>query len=92
MSTSVAFVDLDDVIGHQSVRFPMHGSSRLGIRSFNQAVDGTFGLVEPVLLVVHPVLLLGGQVRLMSALDRFLGEVRHVPVSIHVERHRSSFF
>lgn len=87
----MAFVNLDDVVGDETVRFAVHSSSRVRVRCLDEAVDGALSLVVPVLLVGHAVLLLNSQVCLVSALDRLGREVGDILAGVHVERHRCSF-
>ena len=54
-----AFLDLGQVIGHEAVRFSMDRRGGVRIRSLDEAPHLARSLVEPVLDVVHPVLVLG---------------------------------
>jgi hypothetical protein len=68
------FLDLGYLIGPKTVGLHVNGVRRFRTRSFNQAKDLSLLLVEPVLYVVHPVLLLGIEVLHVSVGYGLFGE------------------
>ncbi len=53
-----AFLDLDQLVGHQPVRLAVHPLGRLLVRGFDQAEDLARAFVEPVLVIRDTVLAL----------------------------------
>src|SRR5262249_49164928 len=82
-----AFLDLDDLARHQTMRFAVNRLRGFFARSVNQAKNGAAVLVEPVLDVINPVLLLHFQVARMRACHRFLGQSLQITVNVHKQCH-----
>jgi hypothetical protein len=84
---SLALFHLDELVGHQAVRFAVNGGGRLLVGRFDQAKDLARFFVEPVAPVVDAVLRLGLQIRLVGLLDGIGGQAFDVVVNIHEQRH-----
>jgi hypothetical protein len=81
--------DLDNLIGHQPVRLAVHALCRLLVRGFDQAKDLTGVFVIPVLDVIHPVLFVHREIRLVGLSSRVGCQALNVMMNIDEERHRS---
>ena len=66
---SVAFGDLVDLIGDETIGLAVHSRGRLCIRGIDEAEDLHRLLIDPIPSVVHSVLSLRLRVRLMRAGD-----------------------
>jgi hypothetical protein len=62
-------VHLVNLVGDEPMGLAMYSLGGLFIRSLNQAEDRAAALVEPVLLIVDAVLILGRQVPLVCLRD-----------------------
>jgi hypothetical protein len=52
-----AFPDFRDLVGYQTVRFPVYGDGRFLVRRLDEAKDSACAFVKPVLLIIHAILL-----------------------------------
>jgi hypothetical protein len=66
---SVAFGDLVDLIGDETMGLAVHPRGRLCIRGIDEAEDLPRLLIDPIPLAVHSVVGLSLQIRLMRAGD-----------------------
>src|SRR5260221_2304341 len=81
-----AFLDLDDLIGHQPMGLAMHSYSGIFARSLAEAKNCASAFI-PVPQVLDPVLLLNGEIAGGSTSSRFSRQPFHVTVNVHVECH-----
>ena len=81
------FPDFRDLVGYQTVCFPVYGDGRLLVRRLDEAKDFACAFVKPVLLIIHALLLPHFEVARVRACDGFLGKSFHVMVNVHIERH-----
>ena len=84
---SAAFLNLDELIRHQPMGFAVHRVGCFLVRSLNQTERLTGPLIEPVLVIRHPVLFLHLHVLLVCTFDRFRRQPIDLVMNIHVERH-----
>ena len=84
----VSFLDLDQFVGEQPVGFAMHRDRRFLVRRFDETEHLARLLVEPVLEILHAVLLLRPQVDLVRSGDRVFGQARNVIVDVDEQRKR----
>ena len=81
---SVAFGDLVDLIGDETMGLAVHPRGRLGIRSIDEAEDLPRLLIDPIPFVVRSVPSLRLQVRLMRAGDVASSYAAADPVHLHI--------
>ncbi len=86
-SPLVTFLDLDDLSRHQAMCFAVDRFSGLFARSLDQAKNRARAFIEPVLLVIGPILLLNFQISCMRICDRLLCQSFQLTVDVHVECH-----
>ena len=77
------FLDLDYLLRYEPVSLPMDRFRRFFIGSFGKAEDLARLLVEPVPMVLDPVLVLDLFVLSVGVCDRFSGQPLHVLVVVH---------
>src|SRR5688572_13751375 len=85
-----AFLHLDDLVGDRTVRLTVHGRRGLLARRLDQTEHLAGALVEPVPEVVHPVLVLDGQVLAVRVGHLVLVGAFHPVVYVEIQRHRES--
>src|SRR3990170_1753655 len=86
-STLRALGNLVDLIGHKTMRFTMYGRRSLGVRSVNETEDLAHSLIDPIVLVVHPILGLGLEISLMRSRDIGCRYSTFHRMYIHIRRH-----
>jgi hypothetical protein len=79
-----AVLDLNDIVGNQSMGLAMHGRRGIRVRSVDKAKDLASAFIVPVLQVLHPVLVLCCHVTLVSTGDSGAGQALDL-VAVYVE-------
>ena len=83
VALSAPLLDLDDLVGDQAVRLAVNRVGGFLVWCLDQAVRPSGLLIEPVLVIRHPVLFLNRKVLLVRALDRLSRETIDLVVGIH---------
>jgi hypothetical protein len=78
----LAFLDFDQFVREESMRFAVDRDGGFFVRGLNQAKDLACALVEPVFQVFHAILLLSLQISGMSALNGLSRQSIHMLVDI----------
>ncbi len=78
-----AFLDLGYLVRNQTMRLAVYGLGRFFVGGFYEAEDLARLLVEPVPVVLHPVLVLDFEVLLVGVGYRLRRQALHAPVVVH---------